>query len=257
MNDEELREALRPRDEIEPLDPAKVIAGARRRRKRGVVAGGAAAFAVLAVAAAGVLATNGTNPNVPVEPVSTPSKPSTTPRPPTVRAADVAACRTAFGGESPRPGARASVQASISAPDGTTFIVADSKYWAACDTGYPQTGVSARRPAAIAEPGTADPEPFAVAGNQITKSGKQYDYYWAAGVLPTGVKAIVYTFPDGSVEEAVIGGKYWLMHHWTPVSANAAAGRIKVRLLGANDVVLGDLRLEPGRHTCAQITHGC
>ena len=101
------------------------------------------------------------------------------------------------------------------------------------------------------------PEPFAVAGNQITKSGKQYDYYWAAGLLPTGVKTIVYTFPDGSMETAVVADKYWLMHHWTPVGTYAATDRIKVRLLGANDAVLGDLRLEPGLHTCAQITHGC
>jgi hypothetical protein len=55
MNGDELREALRPSGDIDPLDPAKVIAGAHRRRRRGIATVGASAGAVLAVVAVGVV----------------------------------------------------------------------------------------------------------------------------------------------------------------------------------------------------------
>ncbi len=266
MNDEELRDALRPPDGIEPLDPARVIAGARRRRKRGLAAAGAAAVAVLAVVAGSVIATNGTNGSSGVEPVGTPNSPRTTQRPPSsptpsVAAADLAACRTASETESARVGPQASGQATLSAAEGTVFIVADSKNWVGCDTGYRQNGdkeVSARKPGPIVKPDVGDVEAFAVAQNLLTKGATQYEYVWAAGVMPDGVKTIRYTFADDTVEDAVVVGKYWLMHHWSPAGGEGATpGKIKVRLLGANGTVLADHELEPGLHTCAQITHGC
>lgn len=269
MNDEELREALRPRDGIEPLDPAKVIAGAQRRRRRTVAAGGASAVAVLAVVAGGFAVTNGTDGSLPVQPVGTPSSAPATPRTPspsgtpaTVGAADLAACRAAAEGEGSRPGAGASVPAVISAARGIAFIVADSKYWLACDTGYRSGSakeVSARRPGSNAKPDVRDPRAFAVAENQVEVAGKPTGYYWAAGVVPDGVQTIRYTFPDGSTEDAVVSGKYWLMHHWSPGGGVTPAppGELKVRVIGVSGGVLADLRLEPGVHTCAQISHGC
>ena len=267
MNDEELRDALRPPDGIEPLDPARVIAGAHRRRRRGVAAGGAAAAAVLAVVAGSVLATNGTNGSSVVVPVSTPSSPRTTPKPtpspPGVAAADLAACRAGSEGESARVGPKASGQATLSAAEGTVFIVADGKNWVGCDTGYGQTWdkeVSVRKPGPIVKPDVGDVEAFAVAENLVTKGATQYEYVWAAGVMPDGVKTIRYTFADDTIEDAVVVGKYWLMHHWSPAGgegATPAPGKIKVQLIGTNGAVLADHELEPGLHTCAQITHGC
>ncbi|WP_433164598.1 hypothetical protein [Kribbella sp. CA-247076] len=65
MNDErgtpedDLRAALAPDDTIAPLDPARVIAGARRRRKvRGLASAAVASVAVIGIAAGGLLATD-------------------------------------------------------------------------------------------------------------------------------------------------------------------------------------------------------
>jgi hypothetical protein len=268
MNDDELRDALRPADGIEPLDPAKVIAGANRRRRRNLTAGGAAAAAVLAVVAGGVIAVNGTSGSPAIDPVSTPSNPSpSTARTPqassAIEAQVLAGCRSAVAEADPHPGAKVTRQAVLSTADGTAIIIADGKYWAACDTGY-QDGareVSVRQPAEIVRPDAGDADAFAVANNVVTKAGKEYDYFWAGGLLPAGVKTVRYTFPDAASEDAVATDKYWLMRHWSPRADGqrtpGAPAKIRVRLLGANGAVLGDLRLEWGKQTCAQITHGC
>jgi hypothetical protein len=59
MNDEDLRDLLQAdADELSPLDPSRVIAGAhRRRRTRGMVAAGIASAAVAVVVAGGVYGT--------------------------------------------------------------------------------------------------------------------------------------------------------------------------------------------------------
>jgi hypothetical protein len=44
-------------------------------------------------------------------------------------------------------------------------------------------------------------------------NGKEYEYYWAAGILPAGVAKISYTFPDGVTTNSVVQGKYREMQH--------------------------------------------
>jgi hypothetical protein len=58
------------------------------------------------------------------------------------------------------------------------LVLADSKYWAACDNGYISEGaaqVSARRPAALAAPSPDDTDAFAVAQNRLTQPSGNYD----------------------------------------------------------------------------------
>jgi len=214
MNDEELREALRAPSGIEPLDPAYVIAGARRRRKRSLVTGGAAAVAVLAVVGASVLA--GTRPTgLPVVEQSTPSpgtpKPSRAaqPKPPKPDlVALVKQCKLAVQRNQELVlEAKAAKQASLSSPRGTLIVLADSKHWTACDNGYRPKDPSVRRPVAIRRPALSDIDAFAVAGNELTKAGKTFDYYWAAGMLPAGVATVSYTFPGGSCTKEEDNGK--------------------------------------------------
>ncbi|MGW1340913.1 hypothetical protein ACWCOV_07635 [Kribbella sp. NPDC002412] len=300
MNDErrvtpedDLRAALAPDDTITPLDPARVIAGARRRRKvRGLATAGVASVAVLTVAAGGLLAgdwTLGTAPEpadpplvVSTEPTPTPtvrptplpshltpgatvtagsgvtpgpaaSDPPTgtqgTPTPPTVTS-----CLAASAGE-PAPGPAAKQRGAL---DGSLIIVADSNYWMACDTTFRSTP-SARRPARLQKPAVQDNDAFAVANNVIETAAGQRDYFWAAGMLPSGVATVRYSFVDGAVVDAKVSNGFWMMRHVStqPSGAHDLGDRVRVQLLSETGAVLNDVRLNWGTQTCAQITHGC
>lgn len=267
MNGDELREALRPPDDIESLDPARVIAGAHRRRKRGMAAGGAAVAAVLAVVAVGVIADSRPSGSPAVErptpSISTPKATRTTPQGPNVPAL-VAQCKAELRAHDLALGPTAAKQAILSTADGTLMVVADGKNWTACDTGYRQVGhpveMSVRNPGPIRRPAITNVDAFAVANNLVTKAGKSFDYYWAAGLLPSGVTTVSYSFPGGSTVDAVVEGKYWLMHHWVPMAgaeSTASSERVEVRLLGPGGAVLKKFKLQPGLQTCEQISHGC
>jgi hypothetical protein len=179
----------------------------------------------------------------------------------------VAACRTwlkevAEERGEPAPGPNAKVAARLDGAPGTVLILADSKYWAGCDTAFARNGSegSIRQPAKIAKPAPGDAEAFEVANNLIPIKGKEYEYYWAAGQLPSGVSKISYTFPDGRTTNAVIKGNYWLMQHQTatPWKEGSPPGpQIKVTLFGPNGQSLRTFLLVWGEDTCAQVSHGC
>ena len=179
----------------------------------------------------------------------------------------VAACKTwlkevAEERGEPAPGPNAKVAARLDGAPGTVLILADSKYWAGCDTAFARNGSegSIRQPAKIAKPAPGDAEAFEVANNLIPIKGKEYEYYWAAGQLPSGVSKISYTFPDGRTTNAVIKGNYWLMQHQTatPWKEGSAPGpQIKVTLFGPNGQSLRTFLLVWGEDTCAQVSHGC
>lgn len=121
---------------------------------------------------------------------------------------------------------------------------------------------SIRRPAAIAKPAPDDAEAFAVAvaNNLISVKGKQYEYYWAAGQLPSGVASIAYTFPDGQTTKAVITGNYWVMQHQTATpwkEGSPQGAQIQVALYLANGQPTRSFLLNWGQDNCAQISHGC
>jgi hypothetical protein len=162
-----------------------------------------------------------------------------------------------------KPGSAAKAVARLDGTPGTVLILADSNYWAGCDTAFARTGGgqgSIRQPTKLASPAPGDAEAFTVASNLIPINGKQYEYYWAAGQLPAGVTKISYAFPDGRTTNAVIQGKYWLMQHQTPTpwkEGTAPSTMVKVTLYGANGHALRDFLLVWGEDTCAQITHGC
>ncbi|WP_329483521.1 hypothetical protein OG555_15185 [Kribbella sp. NBC_01484] len=162
-----------------------------------------------------------------------------------------------------KPGSRAKAVARLDGTPGTVLILADSNYWAGCDTAYARTGGgqgSIRQPTKLANPAPGDAEAFTVANNLIPINGKQYEYYWAAGQLPSGVTKISYAFPDGRTTNAVVQGKYWVMQHQTATpwkEGTAPTTLIKVTLYGANGHALRDFLLVWGEDTCAQISHGC
>ena len=204
-------------------------------------------------------------------PTSPTPKPITTRKPtppqtptPALPADPVAACKTWLqesraAGE---PGADAKVVARLNGAPGTVLILADSNYWAGCDTAYARNAGkgSIRQPAAVTGPAPSDSAAFAVANNLIPIKGKQYQYFWAAGRLPSNVANISYTFPDGKTTKAVIQGRYWLMQHqvatpWT--EGMAPTTRVQVILWAANGQPLRNFFLNWGQDTCAQISHGC
>lgn len=265
MNEDDLREALRPSAGIEPLDPGAVIAGARRRRKRSLATGGAAAVAVLAVIGASVLV--GTRPTGlpaverPTPSVSTP-KPSRTTSPGPNVAALVAQCKAELQrGQQWKFGPGTAKKALLVSTEGTLIVIADSKHWAACDNGYRGAGapveMSARAPSVTRRPKISDSNAFAVANNVVTKAGKDFDYYWAAGLLPDGVAAVRYSFPGGSSVEATVSGGYWMMQQWVAMAGRVNPERVRVQLVGPGGAVLKTFVLEPGVQTCEQISHGC
>lgn len=169
----------------------------------------------------------------------------------------VAACK-GWLKEVDGPGSSAKVVARLDGAPGSVLILADGKYWAGCDTAYARHDGdgSIRQPAKLGTASTS-PDAFAVANNLIPIKGKEYEYYWAAGLLPAGITKIAYTFPDGKTTNAVIKGGYWLMQHQTatPWQEGTAPGRqIKVTLTGKNGKTFN---LVWGEQTCAQISHGC
>ncbi|MEV6287074.1 hypothetical protein [Kribbella sp. NPDC051770] len=270
--DEELRAALRPDDQLRPLDPAAVIAGAHhRRRMRGLAAAGLASVAVLAVAAGGLLSFGSPSGSAPAGPptVGPPSgvpsgratvRPSDTPSAKvTPDAKFIDQCWSALQAEDPRPGPAAKRKATLTNLRGTLVIFAGSNYWGACDNGYGDE-VSLRQVTSTQRPSRADVDAFAVANNQVIEGGKPYEYSWAAGMLPQGVFGVRYRFPEGDVKDATIAGNYWLMQNRASVPSQhdgPDSPRIKVDLLGANEQVLTTHELVWGKHTCAQISHGC
>jgi hypothetical protein len=176
----------------------------------------------------------------------------------------IAACKSLLSNaDKPKPGAGAKAVARIDGTPGSVLILADNKNWAGCDTAYARANTegSLRQPAKIAVPAATDRDAFAVAENIVPVNGKQYEYYWAAGLLPKGVAKVSYTFPDGVTADSVVKGNYWVMQHQEAKAwhegDDAARPQIKVTLAKANGAVVNSFRLSYGKQTCAQITHGC
>jgi hypothetical protein len=281
--EDDLRVALAPDDTIAPLDPARVIAGARRRRKvRALATAGVASVAVIGIAAGGFLAASGSLDNAPqpadpgvIDPTvdSTPrtsptpqpsyETPSATPAPPTGQTAGstatpptVADClQEAAATGDPGPGSAAKQLASL---DGRLIVVADSKYWMACDTTVRPTP-TARKPAKLMKPSVQDSNAFAVANNEIETAAGRRDFFWAAGMLPDGVATVRYSFVDGAVVDAEVSNGFWMMRHVStvPPGVEDLGSRVRVQLLSRTGAVLNDVRLNWGTQTCAQISHGC
>ncbi|MEU4192881.1 hypothetical protein AB0E69_13350 [Kribbella sp. NPDC026611] len=162
-----------------------------------------------------------------------------------------------------KPGRGAKPVARVDGAPGTVLILADSKYWAGCDTAYARggDGGSIRRPDAVTGVAPGDAAAFTVANNVIPINGKLYEYYWSAGRVPAGVSKISYAFPDGRTTNAVVQGKYWIMQHRAPAPVKdgdpAPTTLIKVTLYGANGHAFRDFLLVWGEDTCAQMSHGC
>jgi hypothetical protein len=188
-----------------------------------------------------------------------PTKPKEYPLP----ANPVKACKDLILDAGANPGSQARQAARLDGAPGTVLVLADSNYWAACDTAYARDNGkgSLREPAKLGTP-PASTSTFAVANNILSMQGKLYEYYWAAGRLPSGVAKITYSFPDGGTANAVVQGKYWLMQHrdpkpWVEGTGGPDTPKVTVTLHRANGSVLKTLKLAWGTDTCAQTTHGC
>ncbi len=277
----DLRVALAPDDTIAPLDPSRVIAGARRRRKvRALAAAGVASVAVMSVAAGGFLAAGGDSAPQPADPgvidptvESTPrtaptpqpsiETPSATPAPPSTQTTGSTAplptvvdcLQEAAASSEPAPGSGAEQRGSL---DGRLIVVADSKYWMACDNTVRPTP-TARKPAKLQKPRVDDSNAFAVANNEIETSAGPRDFFWAAGMLPDGVATVRYIFVDGAAVDAEVSNGFWMMRHVStvPPGVDDLGSRVRVQLLSRTGAVLNDVRLNWGTQTCAQISHGC
>ncbi|GAB3814681.1 hypothetical protein [Kribbella italica] len=200
-------------------------------------------------------------PNTPLTAADLPTLSTDNPAKPNASrgAAFAAQCRTALLAQDPGPGPAATKRATLEDRDGITMILADSTRWGACDNGYDSPEVTLRQPASMQRPSRDNLQALAVANNRVTRNGQDYEYYWAAGLLPKSVAGLRYTFPDGATVNATVTGGFWLMKHRsaTPGGGPPGAPPIKVELLAQDGSVLVTRELEWGLHTCAQISHGC
>ncbi|MEU4192880.1 hypothetical protein AB0E69_13345 [Kribbella sp. NPDC026611] len=293
--EDNLRDALAPSGDIAPLDPALVIAGARRRRKvRNLTTAGAAAVLVAGIAAGGFLA-GGRSVGEPPQPAQTVPHRST-PEPPTPSEQQSPTSQTPphrptppTPNQTPAPNQTAAPPSQTSNPPRAQLTV-PACVATVVDGGGPAPGptatrraqlsdgsgttaliadsrywtvcdntvppaVAARRPERLKRPSPQDTDAFAVAGDAIVGTAGMRAYYWAGGMVPAGVATIRYTFPDGATEDAVIQDGFWLLRH---LSVKAEGGaRVRVRLLSSSGALVNDFRLVPGTQTCAQVSHGC
>jgi hypothetical protein len=267
--EDELRAALAPDATITPLDPARVIAGARRRRKvRTLATAAVAVVAVAGIATGGLLGRSLADGTEPADPALTTATPSRTPIPSAKQTVSPgrtpsntapltpAACLAEITGHQ-GPGTGATQQSLLNDALGKTVVLADSRYWVVCDN---TTGgqVSARAPQRLQRPSVQDADAFAVATDVLDRPEGQREFFWAGGMLPSGVATVRYTFPDGKSVDAAVAGSFWLLRHLaTTPPAGPSANQIRVRLLSGGNAVLADFRLDWGTQTCAQISHGC
>lgn len=269
MSDNELRQALRDLpEESTPLDPARVIAGAhRRRRTRRAAAAGVASAAVVAVVA--VIAFTAGTPEVEPGPAGETPRP----KPTAVRttggaeaAKALAACRAGLKAY-PEPGELPKFTgppvANLAGPIGSTVIFADAKAWVACDNSRAvgeSATVSLLKARKLAPPAAGDASAFEVSGLTINVKAKPYGYFWAAGKRPAGVAKVSYTFPGSVTRVAENVGDYWIIQYReaepTP-EGQIDRAKIQVRLLRADNSVLRTHTLTWGEQTCAHINHGC
>jgi hypothetical protein len=269
MNDKDLRDLFAAPDELEPLNPAAIIAGAhRRRRRRDLFAGGVAAVAVLAVAVGSLVAVTHSNTGAPAKPPvagvtsPAPTKP-TSPKLPPGKATKLttAACLSAYAGQAPNaPTSKAQVIGTVDGAEGRLMVVADSKYFGVCENSY-GSEPSIREAARIKRPTTSDSDAFAVANDGIDNAqGQTHEFYWGGGLLPRGVAGVRYIFPDGKTVDAKVFGEYWAVRYLSTslrVIGQGPPGRVAVRLIGADGSVVKEFKLVDGTQTCAQISHGC
>jgi hypothetical protein len=265
--EDELRAALAPDSSIPPLDPARVIAGAHRRKTRTFATAAVAVIAVAGVATGGILGRTLADAPEPADPALTTATPSSTPVPsakqtvtPGRTASNTtpltpAACLAELNGQQ-GPGTKATQQSMLDDALGKTVVLADSRYWVVCDNSGGQ--VSARAPQRLKRPGVQESDAFAVATEVLDRPDGQREFFWAGGMLPSGVATVRYTFPDGKSVDAAVAGSFWLLRHLsTAPPAGPSAKQIRVRLLSGANAVLADFRLDWGTQTCAQISHGC
>ncbi|WP_145808243.1 hypothetical protein [Kribbella amoyensis] len=236
---------------FQPLDPATVIAGHRRRRRRQVTA---ALAAVSVLVAAGVVTTVAGSGRDTLPPVA--STPSTSPE--SVSPAE-RACRAEISASAKRSArlpddlaAKMEVVAGSSLPGvaGKVLVLKGPDVWLGCDTvaDRGRAVVSQARPLGG---GSFQGSDFATAFNVITVSGKLTDYYWAAGILPDGIKRIRYRFEDGSRADAKVVGSYWIMQS-LQTSGNGPA---EVELIDAGGKVVRRHPVDPTG--CPLETRGC
>jgi hypothetical protein len=262
MNDDDLRDLLRPDpDGVAPLDPAKVIAGARRRRARTRTVAMAAASVMVAGAVMVVSQSMGTT-------QSSPPGATSTPRSVTDEAVSKAEklCRAQIAVDAKQapqarfPALSAPVVASHSIAEGTVVVFADDENWVACDTVTNRASGKAvvRTPGTIEDGQDASSAAMATAYTLIGLQGGEYPYYWAAGVLPVGVARIRYAFADGQQREVAVDGQYWILQYRSPAAGVGEAGparAFQVTLFGADGSVKERRRIDPG--LCPVITRGC
>jgi hypothetical protein len=135
----------------------------------------------------------------------------------------------------------------------TAWVVCDD--WAAEDGGPPTLWNYHERSDAYAP----SPQTLAISTNLLAGSGPETAQYVAAGRDFDGVEAIAYDFPDGHVEQAVVGRNgLWSMTYLTeePLSTTQPV-HVTVDYTEAGGGGSETFTLQWGTDTCAQLNHGC
>jgi len=141
--------------------------------------------------------------------------------------------------------------------DVTTVVVSNGTSAWACNVD-PDTAVS--RPVPDSPPQDVDAGTFDFAFNVASNYGDYSgDLAWAGGVLPRGVTDIIYVFPDGHAEPAVVKDGYWVMQYLSEAPWGRNANKtepVQVHLRGPEGEQTVTVPLGSGAG-CNQVTHGC
>ncbi len=149
------------------------------------------------------------------------------------------------------------VRALVSTAEGTTVVIGSATRSWTCNLA-PYPGATAARSVVRRTPTTSD---FAVAENLLSSSADSKDLVWAGGVLPLGVSAVTFRFPDGRTTAAVIDGSYWVMQYvadspFTP-PGNSDTSTPRIRVVARTSTGDRTFLLDWGTDTCNQGSHGC
>ena len=241
--EDDLRSALAPDGTIAPLDPARVIAGARRRRKvRGLATAAIAVVAVGGVATGGILAGGHCSARLRSPPDPGPTT-LASPRPdinaadhrrrspsgPAISPATASPVRrsrrrpavAALNGE-PGPGAAATGRSLLSDESGTHDRHRGQPLLDGVRQHVRAAGVGATARAAAEAERTGHGRLRGRGQRDHPRGRSSASSTGPAGCCPTVWQTIRYTFPDGATEDAQVDGGFWLMRH---VSEQMPSGR--------------------------------
>ena len=80
--------------------------------------------------------------------------------------------------------------------------------------------------------------------------------YWGGGVLPLGMNSVMFAFPDGHTQAAIVEQGHWVIQYFQ-TEPNNTPPQVYVTITGPVDSRKTELVLEEAEGLCNQIVGGC